>query len=315
MTIESEHILTLASETGFTLCGIARCRALSEHEVFFRRWIEAGYNSSLGYMERHSDKRFNPATLVDGAKSVIVCALNYKNNASNYAYDINTPKIASYAAVTDYHNTLREMLRGMLDRLQERYPALAGRCFVDTAPLLEKAWAVEAGLGWIGANSLLVNPHYGSYLVLGEIVIDHTVDSYAAPLASGCAACRRCIDACPAGAICEPMVVDTRKCVSMQTQYNDECPPQQLHGWIFGCDECLRCCPYNANSPKATHPQMLTAIPPETLSREYWLSLSDQDFRRDFGHTPLSRCKLEVIKKKVSPLDIYESAVIVNETL
>lgn len=300
MIINSQYIQDRAHIRGFTLCASARCRILSEHEVFFTKWLDSTYNASLSYLERNRDKRFNPATIVDNAKSVIVCALNYKNNASNYSFGNNIPKIASYALLEDYHQTIRAMLWSVLTDIKEKYPHVNGRCFVDTAPLLEKAWAVEAGLGWIGNNSLLVNPQYGSYLLLGEIVIDAEIDTYSTPLSDsadeGCAGCSRCIDSCATGAICSARIIDTRKCISMLTQYEPQAPPQQLDGWIFGCDQCQSCCPYNTKSP-AANLKPIAEI--HTLTRDYWLALTQKEFAETFSKSPMARIKLEVIKQRL----------------
>lgn len=305
MNISSQYIQNIAHSRGFTLCASARCRRLCEHEVFFSKWLASAYNASLSYLERNLDKRFNPATIVDNAKSVIVCAINYKNNASNYNFGNNIPKIASYALLEDYHDTIRAMLRSVLEDIKKRYPHINGRCFVDTAPLLEKAWAVEAGLGWIGKNSLLINPKYGSYLLLGEIVIDAEIDTYGTPMTDpavgGCAGCNRCIDSCTTGAICSARIIDTRKCISMLTQYEPQTTPDRLDGWIFGCDQCQRCCPYNLKSP-ISNLKPIAEI--QTLTRNYWLALKEEEFAVTFSKSPIARIKLDVIKQRIAEISI-----------
>ena len=203
--LESLHIKRLAVEAGFDLCGIARCRPFPENERRFRSWLAEGYNSSLDYLARNLDKRFDPARLVEGARTAVVCAVGYKNEASEgYPASCRT-KIASYALTTDYHTTIRQMLRGMLGALRQRYHELQGRAFVDTAPLLEKQLAVEAGLGWIGRQSLLVTPTLGSFVLLGELLLTDEADSYDAPCTlEGCGRCNPCLVSCPTGALIAP---------------------------------------------------------------------------------------------------------------
>ena len=169
--ISGQYIKKLAENAGFDLCGITPCKHLAENESYFREWLAKGYGSSLEYLERNLDKRFDVRRLVEGAQTVVVCAVSYKNPlGEGYPPGCRT-KIASYARNHDYHPVLKEMLGTMLEALRRQYPGLTGRTFVDTAPLLEKQLAVEAGLGWIGRQSLLLTPQYGSYVLLGELVL------------------------------------------------------------------------------------------------------------------------------------------------
>ena len=232
--LESQRIKSLARETGFDLCGIARARRFDLNEEAFRRWLERGYDASLTYMRNHLDMRFDARRLVEGARTVVVCAVSYRSSVSEgYGAECRT-RIASYACCRDYHKTIRKMLLKMLHTLQTANPALAGRVFVDSAPLLEKQAAVEAGLGWIGKQSLLITPGLGSFVLLGELVLCDEADRYDTPYTrNGCGDCRRCIDACPTGALTAPMTVDATRCISCHTV---EAPPENevdLHGWIF----------------------------------------------------------------------------------
>ena len=181
--ISGQYIKKLAENAGFDLCGITPCKHLAENESYFREWLAKGYGSSLEYLERNLDKRFDVRHLVEGAQTVVVCAVSYKNPlGEGYPPGCRT-KIASYARSRDYHPVLKRMLGTMLEALRRQYPGLTGRTFVDTAPLLEKQLAVEAGLGWIGRQSLLLTPQYGSYVLLGELVLTLPSDQYDAPLA------------------------------------------------------------------------------------------------------------------------------------
>lgn len=298
--VSAEFIKNCASEEGFNLCGIARCRQMSDHKVFFDSWLSSGYHSGLLYMTRYRDIRFDPLELLGGTKSVVVCAVNYKNSSIFEQAESDNPKVASYALCTDYHITIKRMLHRMVDRLTERYPLLNARVCCDTAPIIEKAWAVEAGMGWIGRHSLLITPEYGSLVLLGEILIDTPVDTYDEPYkANHCGECRSCAEACPGGAIVADKVIDTHRCISRLTI--EENAPQQsdisLNGWIFGCDLCLRSCPYNRSTPLADNPDFTPLFDPCTLSREFWLSLDRPKFKQMFGKTPLCRRGLEEIQK------------------
>ena len=210
--ISGQYIKKLAENAGFDLCGITPCKHLAENESYFREWLAKGYGSSLEYLERNLDKRFDVRHLVEGAQTVVVCAVSYKNPlGEGYPPGCRT-KIASYARSRDYHPVLKRMLGTMLEALRRQYPGLTGRTFVDTAPLLEKQLAVEAGLGWIGRQSLLLTPQYGSYVLLGELVLTLPSDQYDAPFAGArCGRCRNCLDSCPTGAIVAPKVIDTNR--------------------------------------------------------------------------------------------------------
>ena len=215
-------IKATASAVGFDICGVTKCKNFALDKAFLESWIESGFASDLDYLKRNTDKRADATLLVEGAKSVIVCGVNYKNLYSlGYAAKA-TNKIASYALTTDYHTTIKSMLKQMCDELKRLCPTLSGRCFTDSAPVFEKRYAVEAGLGWIGRQSLLITPQYGSFVLLGVAIISEQCDSYDAPYTGvGCGNCRRCIDACPNCAIIE-CHIDTRRCISKATIERDD---------------------------------------------------------------------------------------------
>ncbi len=298
--IDSRYIKDLAVQAGFDLCGVARSRHLADNEAAFRRWLAHGYDSSLGYLRNNLDKRFDTRRLVEGAQSVVVCAVGYKSAVSEgYARDCTT-KVASYACNRDYHKSLKKMLQTMLRALRERYPSIEGRAFVDSAPLLEKQIAVEAGLGWIGRQSLLVTPEFGSFVLLGELVLCDEVDRYDSPYSGvGCGECRRCIDACPAGAIVAPMTIDTSRCISCHTIEAEPSAEVDLHGWIFGCDECQSCCPYNKKAAAHRCAAFDPVFDPRQLGADEWLGMSEAEFAERFGGTPLKRSGLERIKRNI----------------
>ncbi len=296
--LEIETVKKVAASVGFDLCGVAKCRRFDGDEAFFREWLARGYASSLDYLQRNIDKRFDVERLVEGARTAVVCAVSYKNRTSaGYPSGFRT-KIASYACCNDYHSTIKGMLRRMSASLKETYPALSGRMFVDSAPILEKRYAVEAGLGWIGRQSLLVTPRFGSFVLLGELVLCDDCDRYDEPLRPvGCGECRRCIDACPNGAIAERHI-DTSKCISCATVERFD-GPADLHGWIFGCDECQSCCPYNMVAPEHTCSEFDPVFDPMTMTADEWSSMTDGEFDRRFSSTPMSRSGIERIRGNV----------------
>ncbi len=286
--ISAEKIRRIARAEGFSLCGIARAEVLTEHEGPLHRWLDEGMDGGMEYMRRAPGKRLDPGALVDGARTVVVCAVNYKNAAWNQN---ETPRIASYAYLRDYHVTIKTMLQSVLVQLSEA----RGRAFCDTAPILEKAWAVRAGLGWTGKNSLLVTPDYGSFVLLGLLVLDAECDAYDTPVADRCGTCTRCIDACPVRAITEPHVIDARRCIARLTlerqsgaeQGTDE-NQKRTHPWLAGCDECQSCCPYNVDTPLATDPRFAPVIPAPAPG-DFWRNLTREQFDNLLSETPLAR--------------------------
>ena len=298
--ILSDHIKSAAQRLGFDLCGIARCKNFDVNERAYMRWLELGYDSSLGYMRNHLDKRFDVRQVVEGAKTVVVCAVSYKSEISGGYAESNRCKIASYACNRDYHKTLKKMLLRLLAELQSQYPQLQGRAFVDSAPLLEKQYAVEAGLGWLGRQSLLVTPEFGSYVLLGELVLDAEAEASDVPYEGvGCGECRRCMEACPTSAIVAPMTVNTARCISCRTIESENDTNIDLHGWIFGCEECQNCCPYNRRAAMHRNEAFNPLFDPRDISAEQWLTMSEEEFSVRFGTTPLKRSGLERIKKNI----------------
>lgn len=295
-----EEIKRLASEAGFDLCGVAPCRPMPRNEAWLRAWLDRGYQSSLAYMERHAEKRFDPARLVEGAVTAVVCAVGYKNRFSGgYTADCRT-KVASYACAADYHVTVRRQLDALFAALRRTEPGLAGRAFVDTAPLGEKQLAVEAGLGWIGRQSLLVTPQFGSYVVLGELLLTAPCDGYDRPIeGAGCGSCRRCIDSCPTAAIVADRTVDTNRCISCHTIEREPREGIDLHGWIFGCDGCQSCCPYNLRAPEHRNAAFDPLFDPAATDAACWRAMTPDAFDALLGTTPLTRSGLERIRRNV----------------
>lgn len=274
---------------------------MTDNEGYFREWLESGFQSKLDYLERNLDKRFDTRQLFDKATSVVVCAVSYKNRFSEgYPASFRT-KIASYATAPDYHQSIKAMLLKLLKELKQHYPQLEGRAFVDTAPLLEKQLAVDAGLGWVGRQSLVVTPELGSYILLGELVLSEAVDEYDLPFeGSRCGRCRTCIDTCPTGAIIAPMRIDANRCISCYTIERRPENSINIDGWIFGCDRCQSCCPYNQKAPMWRNEAFAPVFDPLSLSKDEWLAMTEDEFSLRFGKTTLMRSGLERIKTNIS---------------
>lgn len=299
--LDYRHIKKLAADAGFDLCGLTPCGHLAHNEAWLRAWLGRGYQSSLSYMQRNVEKRADPRRLVEGALTAVVCAVSYKNRAGEGYPPGHRTKVASYACAADYHTTIKGMLSGMLEALKAATPGLEGRAFVDTAPLFEKQLAVEAGLGWIGRQSLLVTPRHGSYVLLGELLLTEEADVYDAPFeGSRCGRCRNCIENCPTGAIVAPKVIDTGRCIACHTIEREPAAKIDLDGWIFGCDRCQSCCPHNHKAPMHANPAFDPLFDPLAMDAEAWLTLDEAQFEVRMGATPLTRSGLERIRRNIT---------------
>src|SRR5690606_14059286 len=234
----TNFVKATARRLGFSFCGISRAEFLDEEAPKLEEWLNRGYQGKMGYLENFFDKRLDPTLLVPGAKSVVSLLYNYfpKQELGGSTY-----KIARYAYGEDYHTVVREKLNTFMDELRSAIGDVNGRAFVDSAPVMERAWAKRSGLGWIGKNSLLLNREAGSYFFLAELIIDLELN-YDGPIKDYCGTCTACMDACPTDAIPEPYVVDGSKCISYFTIELKEEIPSDVHGkfdnWIFGCDIC-----------------------------------------------------------------------------
>lgn len=299
--INASEIRKYAAEAGFDLCGIARVRRLGDQTQRLCDWLGMGYDSGLSYMRRNIEKRLDPALLYEGAKTVIVCAANYKNEHWDQRNSRN-PRISSYALAQDYHVTMKAKLDIILRRLSDEHPGIRGRCFTDSAPVLEKSWAIEAGLGWRGKNSLIVTPRHGSFVFLGEIIVDAETDIYDSPFTKdGCGTCTACIDACPNSAIVSPYVIDTNRCISRLTaeKITDEAMSSpETHGWIYGCDICQSVCPHNKRTPLSAHPESRPLFDPTSADQTFWDKFDADDFHEIFGTTPITRIGFDATKER-----------------
>lgn len=293
--------MNTAQRVGFDLVGVVEAAALDEERNQFEQWLLNGNNSTLEYLERNVEKRFDIRLLVEGARTVIVCAVSYLSPFSRgYDEGCNT-KIASYALARDYHTTIKEMLHAMAEELKRDNPQLRYRAFTDSAPVAEKSLAVRAGLGWIGRQSLVVNPRLGTMFHLGELVIDDVVDEYDSPMkGGGCGSCRECVNHCPNSAILDNYTIDTRRCISCRTIEREGCNETiTLDGWIFGCDACQSCCPFNRHAPLHTNKRFDSLFDPTAMDASTWRRMTNEEFMTLAGDTAMIRSGLERIKSNI----------------
>ncbi len=295
--ISRNLIIKVALEEGFDLVGVVAAEAMAEERKRFSEWLLSGAHSTLSYLERNVEKRFDARLLVDGCRSVVVCAVSYLSPYSRGYEEGMQTKIASYALARDYHLTIKQMLQRVAERLKEYAPELRFRAFTDSAPVAEKSLAVRAGLGWIGRNSLVVNPHLGSMMHLGELLISEEVDEYDKPMEGvGCGSCRRCVDSCPNGAISESRMIDTRRCISCRTIEREGCSEEiTLDGWIYGCDACQSVCPFNRHAPLHSNAMFDPLFDPTALDAEAWQRMTEEEFEALAGKTAMTRAGLRRI--------------------
>lgn len=298
----SELIKRQASALGFFACGIAQSGFLEDHQPRLRNWIDKGSHGEMEWMARNMDKRLDPGQLVDNARSVIVVLQNYFPSQSlppdaDYL-------ISRYAYGEDYHFVIKRKLRKLADFMQNNIASHNWRCFTDSAPVLERAWAVKAGLGWIGKNSMLITPRNGSYFFIGELITDLELDYDKPSGGDYCGDCNRCIEACPTNAIGSDRSIDARRCISYLTIEKKGDLPEVFSGaykqWVFGCDICQEVCPWNRFSKPHNEPSFNLPADIGKMNRDDWETLSQDDFKEKFRKSPLKRAKYEGIKRNIA---------------
>jgi epoxyqueuosine reductase len=294
-------IKTLTAQLGFDYCGIAKAEKLEADARRLEQWLSKGLHGKMQYMENYFDLRIDPAKLVPGAKSVITLLLNYYPEQEQTE---NAPKIAKYAYGKDYHEVIREKLNTVLHQLREATGEINGRGFVDSAPVLERAWAQKSGLGWIGKNGNLINNKSGSYFFIATLITDLELEYDSLLHKDYCGTCTRCIDHCPTKAILPNKVIDGSRCISYYTiELKDALIPTNMEGkfdnWMFGCDVCQDVCPWNRFS-KPTNEISFSPLP-EVLnfSTADWEELTEESFKVIFKHSPLKRTKFAGIKRNL----------------
>ncbi len=298
-------IKDLAKEQGFLFCGIAPAGFLEAEAPKLENWLKAGHHGEMAYMENHFDKRLDPRLLVDGAKSVISLGLNYYTEAQQS--DPEAPKISMYALGEDYHSVIKAKLKILLERLREVIGEVNGRAFVDSAPVLDKAWAQKAGLGWIGKHTNLISKQKGSYFFLAELIVDVEL-AYDLPMQTDhCGSCTRCIDACPTEAIVAPYVVDGSRCISYLTiELKNEIPAEfqgKMENWMFGCDVCQQVCPWNRFS--IPHQESAFNTNPDLLgmNKKDWEEITEEVFQKVFPKSAVKRTKFAGLKRNIGFLN------------
>lgn len=295
----SQLIKTEAKRLGFLSCGISKAEFLEDEAPRLETWLNKNMHGEMRYMENHFDKRLDPTLLVEGSKSVVSFLLNY---FPNQLQTEESYKISKYAYGTDYHFVIKQKLKELLNTIKDKIGEVHGRAFVDSAPVLDKAWAAKSGLGWIGKHSNLLTQKVGSFYFVAELIIDLELE-YDTPTTDHCGSCRACIDACPTEAIVEPYVVDGSKCISYFTIELKDNLPQEFKGkfddWMFGCDVCQDVCPWNRFSKP--HNEPLFNPHPDLLSmtRKDWKEITEDTFRKVFKKSAVKRTKFSGLNRNI----------------
>jgi epoxyqueuosine reductase len=302
----SEKIKQKALEIGFHKAGIVRAEPLLEEEKIFGRWLAENYQGEMQWLEREPEKRTDPRLIFPAAKSIIAVALNYFT-PHEHEEDPAKGKVSRYAWGDDYHDVLKEKLRELLEFIKSENAAAEGKICVDTAPVMDKAWAVRAGLGWIGKHSNLITKEYGSWVFLGEILLNLELDYDTELVADHCGTCTACLDACPTGAILAPYTVDSRKCLSYVTielrapDFPEEII-KDLNGWLYGCDICQDVCPWN-RFEKPTEEKRFEPRPGNvTADLDEILALSPEKYAEKFRRSAIKRTKLAGLQRNALAL-------------
>ena len=298
-----------ALELGFSAIGISKADFLDKESKQLRNWLDNGFHGEMKYMENHFEKRTDPRILVEGSKSVISVLFNYypKEKQCDDAF-----KISKYAYGKDYHYVVKEKLYTLLEFIQIEIGEVTGRAFVDSAPVMDKVWAAKSGLGWIGKNTNLITKEFGSFVFIGELIIDLELE-YDKSIKDYCGTCTKCIDACPMNAL-SPYQLDARKCISYLTIEKKGDLPEEIKGkwndWIFGCDICQDVCPWNSQTRLPIgglkhHNEDSFNISSElkNLTKEKWENIDKSTFKKLFKNSPVERTKFEGLKRNIGFLE------------
>ncbi|SIQ55051.1 epoxyqueuosine reductase [Pontibacter lucknowensis] len=281
-----------AQELGFMYCGVSKADFLEEEAPRLENWLKQNMHGQMHYMENHFDKRLDPRLLVEGAKSVVSLLLNYYPEQEKQQTGEDTYKVSKYAYGTDYHFVIKDKLKTLLSFINDEIGEVGGRCFVDSAPVLDKAWAKKSGLGWVGKNSNLITPQVGSFYFIAELIIDLELE-YDGPIKDYCGSCTRCLDACPTDAIVAPYVVDGSKCISYFTIELKDQLPQEMNGkfgnWIFGCDICQDVCPWNRFSKPHQEPAFEPHPQLKEMKKSDWEEITQEVFAQLFKKSAVKR--------------------------
>ncbi len=290
-----------AGELGFQYTGISKAGQLDEEARKLEQWLQQGYHGKMAWMENHFDKRVDPTKLVDGAKTVVTFLFNYHN--PELPVDKESPRISQYAYGEDYHFVLKDKLRTLLSMVEEEWGEVDGRIFVDSAPVLEKAWAVRSGVGWQGKHTNLITRQHGSYFFLAEWITTLEMEADG-PIKDYCGSCTKCIDACPTDAIIAPYTLDASKCISYLTiELRDALLPADMAGkmenWAFGCDICQEVCPWNRFAQRHQEPRLQPADGLLDMTKQDWEELTQEVFTQLFRHSAVKRTKMSGLQRNI----------------
>jgi len=307
----TQFIKSTAAKLGFHYCGIAKAVKLDDDARRLESWLQQGFQGNMHYMENYFDLRIDPAKLVPGAKSVITLLLNYFPAEQQQSI---APKIAKYAYGKDYHDVIRDKLNNFIDLIKQNIGDINGRGFVDSAPVLERTWAVRSGAGWIGKNGNLITKQQGSYFFIATLITDLDLIADDAFAKDYCGTCRKCIDTCPTNAIKENKVIDGSRCISYFTiELKDAVIPNQMQNkfenWMFGCDICQDVCPWNRFSKPTNEIEFNPVAEILNLSTEEWENLSEEAFKKIFKSSPLKRSKYKGIQRNLKFIQTAPSLI------
>lgn len=302
----TQKIKEKALEIGFHKIGVARAGSLDNEREHLKNWLERNFQGEMRWMEREPEKRSDPRLIFPAAKSVVVVALNYFT-PHEHEEDASQGKISRYAWGDDYHDVLKEKLRELLEFIKSIDAAADGKICVDTAPVMDKAWAARAGLGWLGKHSNLITREYGSWVFLGEILLNLELEYETEAVADYCGTCRKCLDACPTGAIVAPYLVDSNRCLSYATIESrvPELPKEiseHQSGWLYGCDICQDVCPWNRFEKPTEEARFEPRETQTSVDLQKILAFSQEEYAARFRKSPLKRAKLAGLQRNARAL-------------
>lgn len=308
VSINTQLIKQRTKDLGFFFCGISKAEFLSDEADHIDKWLKRNYQGKMGYMENHFDKRLDPRLLVDNAKSVVTVLLNYfpdKKQSSEDAF-----KISKYAYGEDYHFVIKDKLNELFTFIQDEIGEVGGRIFVDSAPVMDKAWAQRSGAGWMGKNTNIIHPKQGSFFFIAELILDLELEADG-PIKDYCGTCTKCIDECPTDAIVEPYVVDGSKCISYLTiELKDSILPNEFKGkmenWVYGCDICQDVCPWNRFSKPHKEPRFEPNSSLLNVSNSEWKELTQEIFSELFKRSAVKRTKYAGLMRNINFLTDQE---------
>ncbi len=298
----SEWIIGEAERLGFDACGIANATVLEEESAHVEQWLEVGHEGEMGYLTRNKEKRYDPRLLVEGTKSIVTVLYNYF--PKQQIGDGKHFKIAKYAYGADYHDVLKRKMRQLFERIETQTGKLEGtRIFVDSAPVLDRAWAVRCGLGFIGKNTTLIHPKKGSFFFIGHLFLPLDLTETGQVMTNRCGRCTKCLDACPTGALEAPFHIDARKCISYLTiEYKgslEGLDPETFKGWMYGCDICQDVCPYNRFALPNLEPEFQPSEQLLSMKENDWKNLTKTEFEALFKHSAMQRAGYEGLKRNI----------------